>query len=85
MSTVSCPHCGAEIASDASFCRHCGSSESDGWREESWDGDDEDFDYDDYVETHHGSGMTNRSVAPLWRLVAFILLLCFFAWALLIF
>ena len=93
MSIVSCPHCGGDIRADAKSCRHCGSSDSDGWRDELDDGDDEfdefddgddggdddfDFDYDSFVEDEFPSGMTNTETAPLWRFVAVVLLLLIF-------
>lgn len=85
MTTVPCPHCGAEIAEDATFCRSCGSSDADGW---SGDGDaelDEEFDYDEFVERHFADGRTNTKLAPIWRAVAVVLLISFLAWALLAF
>lgn len=83
MSMIPCPHCGADIQADAKFCRDCGSSDTDGWRQEGWDGDadDEDFDYDAYVDEHHSSRLTNTTTSPLWRFVAVILLLSFLGWA----
>ena len=74
--TVPCPHCGGEIRSDAKFCRHCGSSESDGWRDE-YESDDEEFDYDDYISEEFGTSVTNTRTRPLWRLVAVVLLILF--------
>ena len=83
MSTVSCPHCGADISADAEFCRHCGSSDADGWRDDFPAGDEDDgFDYDAFVDENFSSGMTNTRIAPLWRLVAVLLLLGFVIWAL---
>lgn len=86
MTTLPCPHCGADISADAKFCRHCGSSDADGWRNDFPEGDDEDdFDYDAFVEQNFARGSTNTRVAPLWRLVAVLLLLGFVAWALKVF
>lgn len=75
---VPCPHCGADIDPAATFCRHCGSSESDGWKED-FDDDDEDdeFDYDRYVKDNHSRSVTNTSTHPLYRLTALILLAAF--------
>jgi uncharacterized membrane protein YvbJ len=45
-----CPCCGAEVACGASFCRQCGASEDSGWGDETDDyGEDDDFDYDEFV------------------------------------
>lgn len=76
-SMVACPHCGAEIRSDAKFCRHCGSSDSDGWREDEWSDDGDDFDYEEFVEDNYGGSTTNTKTAPIWRFVAVILLILF--------
>ena len=86
MNTVPCPHCGADIRADATFCRHCGSSDSDGWRED-WAGDDEgeDFDYDSFVEEHFSDRLASTTLAPLWRLVVLLLLLSFVVWILLLY
>ena len=72
-----CPHCGAEIPANAKFCRHCGSSDSDGWREDEDWSDNDDFDYEQFVEDNFEGSMTNTQTAPLWRLVAVILLILF--------
>jgi hypothetical protein len=73
---TACPHCGGEITADAKFCRHCGSSESDGWRDE-WETDVDDFDYEEYIADNFDSGPHRTSIAPLWRLVALVLLVLF--------
>jgi uncharacterized membrane protein YvbJ len=74
--TVPCPHCGEEIRADARFCRHCGSSDADGWSEED-ETDMDDFDYEQFVEENFTTGSTNTRTRPLWRLVAVVLLLLF--------
>ena len=81
--SVPCPHCGGEIAVDARFCRHCGSSDSDGWREDEEafaDTYDDDFDYEEFVQDEFADdgvshGLTNEKTKPFWRLIAVILLL----------
>lgn len=80
ISLVPCPHCGGEIRHDASFCRHCGSSDADGWSVEGSDlGYDDDFDYDQYIEEHHSSSLTSRTLSPLWRAVIVVLVVAFVA------
>jgi uncharacterized membrane protein YvbJ len=77
-SLVPCPHCGAEIRAGAKFCRHCGSSDSDGWRnEQDWGDDADDFDYEQFVEREFGTSQTNTAIAPFWRWVAMVLLILF--------
>ena len=50
-----CPHCGAEVAVGAVACRECGASDESGWGEANWEsdaagyGEDEDFDYDEFI------------------------------------
>ena len=69
---VPCPHCGADIDSKASFCRHCGSSDADGWKDD--DGED-DFDYEEFVEDNFSSRVTNTQTPVIWRVTALILLI----------
>jgi hypothetical protein len=50
----SCPHCGANLAENARFCRECGADDDVGWHEDGGhDYDDyspdDDFDYDEFV------------------------------------
>jgi uncharacterized membrane protein YvbJ len=74
----SCPHCGAELRKNAKFCPECGSSDSDGWRdEEEGHADDESFDYDEFVERNYGSTAANLSTPLHWRFVAIVLLIVF--------
>ncbi|QDT13540.1 DUF7577 domain-containing protein [Planctomycetes bacterium K23_9] len=81
--TVPCPHCGGEIAANARFCRHCGSSGDDGWRDDEEgfsESYDDDFDYDEFVQDEFADdgvshALTNKGTKPFWRLVAAILLL----------
>lgn len=64
-----CVHCGAVLNAGADFCRECGSSDSDGWRDEVDFGDDE-FDYDEYVKEEFSASGLNRQTPTLWRWVA---------------
>ncbi len=71
---VPCPHCGADIDFEASFCRHCGSSDADGWKQD-WDDDSEDdFDYEEFVEDNFSPRVTNTQTAVIWRVTALVLL-----------
>ncbi len=71
---VPCPHCGAEIKAEANFCRHCGSSDADGWSEEWADDSEDDFDYEEFVEDNFSPRVTNTNTHPLWRFTAALLL-----------
>lgn len=75
---VPCPHCGGDIRPDAKFCRHCGSSDSDGWSDDEYD-DVDDFDYEQYVEDHHSSTKTSTRLPPVYRLIVFVLVVAFLA------
>ena len=53
-----CRHCGADVPEGASVCRECGSDDETGWSEdpevgEAGYGEDEDFDYEEYVTRAH--------------------------------
>jgi len=61
---------------DATFCRHCGSSEADGWRDESMDESD-DFDYEEFIEENFSATTANTNTRPIWRLVAVVILAIF--------
>lgn len=74
--TAACPHCGAEIPADATFCRYCGSSESDGWRDE-FESDDDDFDYDEYISENFSSSVVPTGQKRIWQIIALVLLLLF--------
>lgn len=78
--TVPCPHCGALIPEDATFCQHCGSSDADGWRDEWSEGDgdwEDEFDYESFVEENFSESPVNKRTRPIWRLTAAAVLLCF--------
>ena len=81
-SLVPCPHCGGEIRTDATFCRHCGSSDADGWSDGEYaDGydDADDFDYEQYVEEHHSPEKISTGLPPIWRAVVIVLIVAFLA------
>jgi uncharacterized membrane protein YvbJ len=74
---VPCPHCGADIDAQAKFCRHCGSSDADGWKEDWEDAGDEDFDYEAFVEENFTPRSTNTQTPVIWRVTALVLLIVF--------
>ena len=80
-SLVPCPHCSGDIRSDATFCRHCGSSQADGWSDEPYDnegyGDEDEFDYDQFVEDNFSQSRTSTTLSPLWRAVAIMIVVAF--------
>jgi len=85
-----CPHCGAELARDARFCRECGSDERTGWSDEAEGGAWEapaldDFDYEGFLERElPGSAPRARRVrARELRRLAWVALLLLFLWVVL--
>lgn len=54
-----CPTCGADLPPGAESCRECGSSDESGWgdKTDTWQdesggyGDDDEFDYDEFVRS----------------------------------
>lgn len=72
---TACSHCGETIDPEARFCRHCGSSDDDGWKEDD-EGllDDDGFDYDEFVRDQLSDSRTSTTTRPVWRIVALVLL-----------
>jgi hypothetical protein len=75
MSPEICPNCGADIPPGAKACPGCGADEQTGWSEQArYDGldlPDENFDYDDFVESEFGGGKpVPRGVKWFWWLIA---------------
>lgn len=75
-STFACPHCGAELPGGAIFCRHCGSSDDDGWKTESdeVEGDD-DFDYEEFVRDEFSDHSVVTSKLKSWQVIVILLIL----------
>jgi len=85
-SSWNCPECGADVSPNAVGCRDCGATKEDGqWLQpESYDGvsfpDDDDFDYDNFIEKEFGEKSGARKKAPIeifWWVVAVIILFAF--------
>lgn len=77
MSPQTCPHCGAEVPSNAKACPECGSDEQTGWSEDAerqgLDLPEENFDYDDFVKREFGKGHPKpRGIHWFWWLVAIL-------------
>jgi hypothetical protein len=76
-----CPVCGEELHPGAKACPDCGACERSGWSADSaLDGvdrtDDDDFDYDRFVEEEFGTRkIGQRGVNPIWTVAALVLLL----------
>jgi zinc-ribbon domain len=74
-----CPNCGAEVPRNAKACPACGSDESTGWSEASYEGGldlpDEEFNYQDFVKREFG-GRTPvpRGLHWFWWVVGLIIL-----------
>ncbi|TWU04449.1 zinc ribbon domain-containing protein [Stieleria varia] len=66
MSSDTCSHCGGDIPAGARSCRHCGSSDSDGWRDESEHEWDDGFDYDEFARNEFGSDDGMGTSLPRW-------------------
>lgn len=82
-----CPVCGEWVPRGAAACDDCGACAKSGWsgntHEDGLDlpsgygGDDEEFDYDDFVAREFGGGgRPKRSgISSTWRWVALVLLI----------
>lgn len=71
-----CPHCGADVPVGAPSCKECGSDAETGWSEgaDVWDagidagyGEEEDFDYDEFVEREFPGSRKRASGEELAR------------------
>jgi hypothetical protein len=77
----SCPACGELVPGGAKSCSECGACERSGWSEDAAaDGldipdDEEEFNYDRFVEEEFGGGPKPRGVGKMWAIAALILLL----------
>lgn len=82
---MTCPHCGAELASNAKFCPECGSDEQTGWSEQAASGGldlpEAEFNYEEYVQREFGQkGPVPRGIHWFWWLVALGLLAALLEW-----
>lgn len=72
-----CPHCGAEVAAGASFCRECGASDESGWQDDGTLYDDDDgyseddgFDYDEFIRREFPDHASEARRPDTWHFVA---------------
>ena len=79
-----CPHCGADVPTDARACPECGSDEKTGWSAESaeqaryadLDLPDEDFNYEEFVKREFSpqSKVVPRGIHWFWWLTAVLII-----------
>ncbi|MFM2375576.1 MAG: hypothetical protein RLZZ165_673 [Bacteroidota bacterium] len=76
-----CNNCGAEVKINAKICPNCGSDDETAWK----DGvnsylveEQEDFDYEDYVHSHHGGATVKPKGVEWWVWVVAVALLGIF-------
>ncbi len=84
MTPESCPHCGADVPSNAKACPECGADESTGWSEAA-ESDrlslpEEKFDYEEFVKEEFGRERKPRGISWFWWVVALAVLLVFLFW-----
>lgn len=77
-----CPHCGAELAPKAIFCRECGADENTGWSDEGATAGllpDEDLSEEDYENLKaRGFDPEKPKFNPALAVLAFLVLLSLF-------
>ena len=84
-----CPVCGEDVPAKAKSCPECGACDKSGWSPDAGqDGldlpeDEEDFDYDKFLEQEFGQPRTG--VPRLWWVVALVVLFAFLAMTLHVF
>lgn len=78
-----CPHCGAELKDDATFCRHCGSDKNTGWKDGAEFADEELPDYDEILENEFGEDSQGKKkqggMGVIGTIAAIIVALAFVA------
>ncbi|MBN1669569.1 MAG: zinc-ribbon domain-containing protein [Kiritimatiellae bacterium] len=84
-----CPHCGARVPGGARACPQCGADENTGWSEDpdqpaagipAGYGQDEDFDYDEFIAREFdGKRGKGRGLPLVYVVVAVVLLLAVLA------
>jgi len=75
-----CTHCGGDVREGAKACPHCGSSDSDGWADDSqsYGDDDDDFDYDRFIQDEFDDHSVVTSKLKTWQIVVIVLVLLSF-------
>ena len=81
-SPESCPVCGTDVPSGAKACPECGADENTGWSEHArYDAlgipDEDDFDYNEFVEREFRGRTPKRKFRWLWLAVAVLVLIVF--------
>jgi hypothetical protein len=77
-----CPVCGEDVPPKALACPECGSDHNTGWKRNAgtYDGldlpDDDDFNYEEFVENEFGDGSASKrtGLKPIWWVTAVVLL-----------
>ena len=84
-----CPNCGADVPPKARACPECGADEETGWSERARAQElglpDDEFDYDEFVKNEFGDAQQKPNlrpdgIAPLWWVVAIVLVIIFAFW-----
>ena len=84
-SDFKCPECGADVSPNARGCSSCGARKENGqWlRSENYDGlgiDEDDFDYEDFIEREFGSGQRRKTPKEKFWWVMAVFVLIVFVW-----
>lgn len=76
-----CPVCGEEVPRGALACPECGADHESGWREDAdvddaldLAGDEEEFDYDAYLQKEFGASPKPEGIKPIWWITAIVLI-----------
>lgn len=76
-----CPVCGEAVPPSALACPECGADHNSGWRDDADSidatGEDDGFDYDEFVEKEFGSSPRPHGISPVWWITAIVLLVAF--------
>src|SRR4051812_27133868 len=76
-----CPVCGEDVPRGALACPECGADHESGWREDAESygvalpDDEEEFDYDEYLQREFGASPKPEGVKTVWWITAIVLIL----------
>ena len=75
-----CPVCGEDVPRGSLACPECGADHNSGWREDAGNYDaldlnDDEFDYERFVQDEFGSSLKPAGIKTIWWITALLVLI----------